>query len=181
MRVERIGYGAGTADFPSHPNVLRMVVGEAAGAPMDEAIVVLECEIDDMNPQLYGPLMDRLSGAGALDVFYAPVQMKKNRPGTLVTVIAHPGRRTELIGVLLAETTTLGVRYQEMRRERLDREIVSLETPLGAIRFKVASRGGEAVKAAPEFEDCARIASKRGMPVKDVQAVAVSAWLARGR
>jgi hypothetical protein len=123
--------------------------------------------------------MDRLYAAGALDVFYAPVQMKKNRPGTLVTAIAHPERREAIAGVLFAETTTIGVRYQEVLRERLDRQVVTVDTPLGAIRFKVAARSGRVVNAAPEFEDCARIAAERGLPIKDVQAAAVKAWLDR--
>jgi hypothetical protein len=179
MRVAAIGYGAGDKDFDRHPNVLRLIVGESAAAEEDERIVALECEIDDMNPQLFGPLMDRLYAAGALDVFYAAVQMKKGRPGTLVTVIAAPERRQAIAGALFSDTTTIGVRYQEMRRERLDREVISVETPLGAIRFKVARRDGRVVNAAPEFDDCARIAAGRGLPIKDVQAIATKAWLDR--
>ena len=131
-----------------------------------------------MNPQLFGPLMDRLSEAGALDVFYAPVQMKKNRPGTLVTVIAPPAKREAICGGPVRDTTTIGVRYQEMLRDRLDREIQSIETPVGAIRFKVATRDGRVLNAAPEFDDCARIAAERGLPIKEVQAIATrQAWL----
>jgi uncharacterized protein (TIGR00299 family) protein len=178
MRVSSIGYGAGDKDFPDHPNVLRLMVGEdeAAGA---ERIVTIECEIDDMNPQLFGPLMDRLYAEGALDVYYAPVQMKKNRPGTLVTVIAPPDRRELLSGVLFTDTTTIGVRYQEMYRERLEREIRTVETPVGTIRFKIARRAGSIVNASPEFEDCARAAAGHGLPIKDVQAIAIKAWLDR--
>ena len=177
MRVRAIGYGAGNKDFKGHPNVLRVMVGDAVAASDEETIVVLECEIDDMNPQLFGPLMDRLHDAGALDVFYAPVQMKKNRPGTLVTVVARPPDRARLSGLLFAETTTIGVRYREMQRERLAREIRTVETPLGAIRVKVATRGGRVMNASPEFEDCARIAAARGLPIKEVQAIATKAWL----
>lgn len=177
MRVESIGYGAGDKDFKAHPNVLRLMTGTIDDRSRDERIVTIECEIDDMNPQLFGPLMDRLHEAGALDVFYAPVQMKKNRPGTLVTVLARPADREKLSAILFAETTTIGVRYQEMWRERLDREIVTVETPLGAIRFKVARRAGTVTNAAPEFDDCARIAAERGVPIKDVQAMALKAWL----
>ena len=134
-----------------------------------------------MNPQLFGPLMDHLSDAGALDVFYSAVQMKKNRPGTLVTVVAPPNRRDAITAVLFAHSTTIGVRYQEMQRDTLEREIRSIETPLGAIRFKVATRAGRVLNAAPEFEDCARIAAERGVPIKEVQAIATRAWLdARG-
>jgi uncharacterized protein (TIGR00299 family) protein len=180
MRIERIGYGAGDRDPPEAPNVLRILCGERAGAAGAERIVTVECEIDDMNPQIFGPLMDRLTEAGALDVFYAPVQMKKNRPGTLVTVIAHPDRREAIGAVLFTHTTTIGVRYQEMLRDRLDRESRPIETPLGAIRFKVATRNGRVLNAAPEFDDCARIASERGLPIKEVQAIATKAWLDRG-
>jgi uncharacterized protein (TIGR00299 family) protein len=179
MRVSSIGYGAGDRDFPGHPNVLRLMVGQSAEPAGAERIVAIECEIDDMNPQLFGPLMDRLYAAGALDVYYAPVQMKKNRPGTLVTAIAPPERREELCGVLFTDTTTIGVRYHEVQRERLERESVSIETPLGPVRFKLARRQGRLVNAAPEFDDCARLAAQHGIPIKDVQALATKAWLER--
>ena len=178
MKIDRIGYGAGDRDPKRHPNVLRMIVGQSA-ALGQHRVVEIVCEIDDMNPQLFGPLMDRLLAAGALDVFYAPVQMKKNRPGTLVTVLVPPDRREALSAILFTETTTIGVRYQEMTRECLDREIVTVETPLGAIRFKVASRGGQVLNASPEFDDCARIAAEKSLPIKDVQATALAAWMQR--
>ena len=177
MQVNGIGYGAGDKDFPEHPNVVRLLVGDSASRPVLETIVSIECEIDDMNPQLFGPLMDRLYAAGALDVYYAAVQMKKNRPGTLVTLVAPPGRREELAGVLFAETTTLGVRFLEMQRERLERELRTIETPLGPIRFKIARRAGRIMNASPEFEDCARLAASKGVPVKDVQSAAMKAYL----
>ena len=177
MRIDVVAYGAGDRDFSDHPNVLRLLVGETASTPGLERIVVLECEIDDMNPQLFGPLMDALYAAGALEVFYAAVQMKKNRPGTLVTVIAPPDRREALAGKLFAETTTIGVRYQELLRERLEREIRILDTPVGPIRFKVATRDGRVLNVAPEFDDCAKAAAERGMSIKDVHAIAQKAWL----
>jgi pyridinium-3,5-bisthiocarboxylic acid mononucleotide nickel chelatase len=177
MRVRSIGYGAGSRDFSRHPNVLRILVGDVEDARATETIVVLECEIDDMNPQLFGPLMDRLQQAGALDVFYAPVQMKKNRPGTLVTVLAVPSTREALSGILFAETTTIGVRYQDVRRERLEREVRTVRTPLGPIRFKVATRDGRVLNASPEFDDCARLATEHGVAIKEVQAIATKAWL----
>jgi uncharacterized protein (TIGR00299 family) protein len=179
MRLDRTGYGAGDRDPKDTPNVLRVLRGErveAAGTD-HEHVVQIACEIDDMNPQLFGPLMDRLAAAGALDVFYAAVQMKKNRPGTLVTIVAPPGRRDAIAGVLFTHTTTIGVRYQEMRRDTLDREIRSIETPLGPVRFKIASRAGRVLNAAPEFDDCARLADEQGIPIKDVQALAMRAWL----
>jgi uncharacterized protein (DUF111 family) len=177
MRVESIGYGAGDRDFAGSPNVLRLLVGESNTEPSAERVVVLESEIDDMNPQLFGPLMERLHQAGALDVFYASVQMKKNRPGTLVTVVARPELREALSGLLFAETTTIGVRYHEMLRDCLEREVCSIATPVGPIRFKIARRAGRVLNASPEFEDCAKVAAEHGLPIKDVQAIAMKGWL----
>jgi hypothetical protein len=177
MRIDRIGYGAGDRDPRDTPNVLRILHGERVQPDADERIVQIECEIDDMNPQLFGPLMDRLAEVGSLDVFYAAVQMKKNRPGTLVTVIAPPDKREAIAAVLFTHTTTIGVRYQEMRRDTLDRRIVSVETPLGPLRMKIAGRDGRVLNAAAEFDDCARVASERGVAIKEVQAIAMQAWL----
>lgn len=177
MRVERIGYGAGDRNPAGRPNVLRALLGESTGTGAFERVVVLECQIDDMNPQIYGVLMDRLAAAGALDVFYAPIQMKKNRPGTLVTVVAPPGRREALSDILFRESTTIGLRVTETERERLDREAVAVETPVGSVRIKVARRAGAIRNAAPEFEDCARLAAERRISIKEVQAIAVKAWL----
>ena len=141
--------------------------------------MVVECEIDDMNTQMFGVLMDRLYEAGAVDVFYAPVYMKKNRPGTLVTVIARPEQRKIMHQILFRETTTLGVRYLEMTREALVRFQVKVETPLGVVNFKIAKLGDEEINAAPEFSDCARISSKQGLAVKNVQAIAMKSYLER--
>jgi len=181
MTIERVGYGAGDRDLPGTPNVMRLLVGESTDQPQTERILVLECEIDDMNPQIFGSVMDQLYAAGALEVYFAAVQMKKNRPGTLLTVLAHPETRHALTAIVFRETTTIGVRYHEVTRERLDREIVAVTTPLGAVRFKIARLGGSIVNASPEFEDCLRIASENGVPVKDVQAAAMKAYLDRGR
>jgi uncharacterized protein (TIGR00299 family) protein len=178
MTVKQIGYGAGTRDFPDTPNVLRVLVGE--GGPKGVAhtsVVVIECEIDDMNPQIFGALMDRLLAEGALDVFYTSVQMKKNRPGTLLTIIAPPERRERLTSIVFTETTSIGVRYREMMRECLDRDTVTVDTPFGAVRMKVARRNGLVLNSSPEFDDCARIARERGVPLKDVQAAALKAYL----
>jgi uncharacterized protein (TIGR00299 family) protein len=181
MRIDRVGYGAGDRDPKDTPNVLRVMHGERAAQTADDTVVQIECEIDDMNPQLFGPLMDRLGEAGALDVFYAAVQMKKNRPGTLVTVVAPPEKREAITGVIFTHTTTIGVRYQDMRRDTLDRTIVSIDTPLGPLRIKVAGRHGRVLNAAAEFDDCARVAAERGLPIKEVQAIAMRAWLEQKR
>ena len=179
MTIDRVGYGAGERDDPATPNVLRVLVGrssEASVAPAGDRVVVIECEIDDMNPQLFGVAMDRLYAGGALDVFYVPVQMKKNRPGTLLTVVAPPDARARMTEVIFRETTTIGVRHYEVDRECLEREIISIETPLGAVRFKIAWRDGRIMNAVPEFEDCAAIAAANNLPVKEVQALAVKAY-----
>lgn len=180
MRVARVGYGAGDRDLPGTPNVLRLFVGEAGAGEAAARVAVVECEIDDMSPQLYGPLMDRLYAVGALEVFYVPVQMKKNRPGTLVTVLARPEERAAVSEVLFRETTTIGVRYHEAARECLARELVRVDTPLGPVRFKVARHEGRVVNAQPEFDDLAARAAEHGLPLKQVQAEALAAWAARG-
>ena len=177
MTVEHVGYGAGDRDLPNTPNVLRVFVGESTDQPHTERIVVLQSELDDMNPQLFGLVMERLYAAGALEVYFASVQMKKNRPGTLLTVLARPEQREELSAIVFRETTTIGVRYHEVLRERLEREIVDVTTPLGTVRFKVARLGDTIVNAAPEFEDCLKIAAERRVPVKDVQGAANKAYL----
>ncbi len=141
-------------------------------------MVVVECEIDDMNPQLFGVVMDRLYAAGALEVFYVPVQMKKNRPGTLLTVIAEPALLAQVSDIIFRETTTIGLRHSEVARECLEREIVAVETPIGAVRFKIARRDGRVMNAVPEFDDCARLAAASNLSVKEVQAMAVSAFSA---
>jgi pyridinium-3,5-bisthiocarboxylic acid mononucleotide nickel chelatase len=179
MRIRGVGYGAGTRDFRDTPNVLRVVLGDVGEGAQAHAVSVIECEIDDMNPQIFGALMDRVLAAGALDVFYTPVQMKKNRPGTLLTIVAPPARRDELTALVFRETTTIGVRYREMTRECLERREVRVDTPLGPVRFKVASRQGEVLNAAPEFDDLLAIAASEGRPVKDVQALAMKAFLDR--
>ena len=177
MRVDRIGYGAGTRDFPNTPNVLRVLIGEQDSAAPSHSVVVIEAEIDDMNPQIFGVLMDRLLAEGALDVFYTSIQMKKNRPGTLLTVVAPPDKKDRLSSTIFRETTTIGVRFREMSRECLDRESMTVTTELGAVRIKVARRRGELFNAAPEFDDCVRLAAEHQVPTKHVQALAMKAYL----
>jgi len=190
MKIARVGYGAGDRELTETPNVVRVLVGEAQDpetqdrktqdpGPKTQRVVVLECEIDDMNPQIFGALMDKLYAAGALEVFYAAVQMKKNRPGTLMTIVAMPDQRETMTEIVFRESTTIGVRYQELSRECLDREMVTVATPLGPVRFKVARRGGRVFNAQPEFDDLAKLSEERGIPIKDVQALAQKAWLDR--
>jgi uncharacterized protein (TIGR00299 family) protein len=176
MTIEHVGYGAGERDPSGTPNVLRVLIGrEDDRAPVDR-VTVVECEIDDMNPQLFGVAMEKLYAAGALEVFYVPVQMKKNRPGTLLTVVAPPELRSTVTDIVFRETTTIGVRHSEVERECLERELVEVETRLGPVRFKIARRGGRVINAAPEFEDCVKLAAASSVPVKDVQALAVQAY-----
>jgi hypothetical protein len=176
MSVERVGYGAGDRDDPTTPNVLRVLIGREAATMPAERVSVIECEIDDMNPQIFGVVMDRLYAAGALEVFYVPVQMKKNRPGTLLTVISSPEKRSQMADVIFRETTTIGLRHYDVDRECLEREMVSVETPLGAVRFKIARRDGRIVNATPEFEDCATLAAAHNLSVKEVQAMAIQVY-----
>ena len=181
MSVERAGYGAGTKDFDGVPNVMRVVVGERIRAQTDPrssgGIVEVVCEIDDMNPQLFGPVTDLLMNAGALDVFLTPVQMKKGRPGTLLTVLAPATDRAAITGILFRETTTIGVRFHDVERETLDRRWQDVRVEGGVIRIKIAERNGVVLNAAPEFDDCLRAATASGLPVKVVQAAAMRAWL----
>src|SRR5262249_44703107 len=145
MAVEHVGYGAGDRDVAHHPNVLRVLVGRDADLAHGDRVTVIECEIDDMNPQIFGVVMDRLYAAGALEVFYVPVEMKKTRPGTLVTVISPLPLRAALGEILFRETTTIGLRYYDVDRERLPRESITVQTPVGDIRFKVATRNGRII------------------------------------
>ena len=177
MRLQRMGYGAGTRDCHDTPNVLRVLIGESDTIAPSYRVVVIEAEIDDMDPQIFGVLIDRLLAEGALDVYYTSIQMKKNRPGTLLSIIAPPGSRERLTETVFRETTTIGVRYREMERECLDRETLTVETPFGPVGVKIARLNGEVMNASPEFEDCVRIAAASGKPVKDVQAAAMKAFL----
>jgi uncharacterized protein (TIGR00299 family) protein len=176
MTIDKVGYGAGSRDFPETPNVLRVLIGRTGNEAALDWVTVIECEIDDMNPQLFGVVMEQLYAAGALEVFYVPAQMKKNRPGTLLTVIGPPPLREALCEIVFRETTTIGLRYSEVARECLPRDIVVVETSLGAIRVKLARRAGRVVNAAPEFEDCVRVAAAHNLSVKAVQALAVRAY-----
>ena len=179
MCVKQIGYGAGERDQKGSPNVLRLMIGDSTADTSMQRVLVMECEIDDMNPELFGVLMDRLYDGGALDVFYVPVQMKKSRPGTLVTIIAAPNRREVLSDIVFRESTTIGLRFSEMTRECLGRSTTTVETRVGPVRVKVAQRGGRIVNVAPEFEDCVRLATSGGLSVKEVQALAHKAYLER--
>jgi hypothetical protein len=188
MVTQAIGYGAGGADLKEQPNVLRLFIGESAAKQdaakwghAEECVSVIEANIDDMNPQIYGYFVERALAAGALDVFATSVQMKKNRPGQLLTVLCEPSVAERLIDLIFRETTTIGVRIHKAHRRTLERESVPVETRFGTVRVKV-SRGfaadgsgranGTILNAAPEYEDCQRLAREKNVPLKQVLAEA---------
>jgi uncharacterized protein (TIGR00299 family) protein len=183
MRVTSIGYGAGTADLEGQPNVLRLMVGEAAekrAAAESETIRVLEANLDDMNPQIYGYFLEKALAAGALDVFATPVQMKKNRPGMLVTVLCKPEDEAKFHEMLFAETTTLGVRVHTAERRVLARQWETVHTTFGEVRIKVARLNGHISQASPEFEDCRKLAAAKNVPLQRVMEAALREWNSRG-
>jgi uncharacterized protein (TIGR00299 family) protein len=186
MKVERIGYGAGEKDIPGQANVTRLFVGESVevvkaqpGAAGDELVSVIEANLDDMSPQLYGYFVEQALAAGALDVTCSAVQMKKNRPGLLVTVLCAPESSDALAELLFEQTTTIGLRIYEARRKVLEREFVSVETPYGEVRVKVAKREGKVLNVAPEYEDCQRLAAEKSVPLKEVILAAHLAYMKR--
>jgi uncharacterized protein (TIGR00299 family) protein len=176
MTLRAVGYGAGSADNAEKPNVLRLLVGENAVSEAGEywgaPVTVIETNVDDMSPQIYGYFAEKALAAGALDVFSTPAQMKKNRPGLLVTLLCEPGNAARLIDLVFRETTTIGVRSYEARRKTLERELVPVATPFGEVRMKVSHMNGSVLNATPEYEDCQRIAAERGIPLKQVIAAA---------
>jgi len=166
MRVSAVGYGAGSRELSGTPNVLRCFLGESEGPASGDTVVQLETAIDDMSPQLYEPVLERLFAAGALDVYLTPLVMKRGRPGTLLTALCPPQQADDLLRVLFEETTTLGVRFSDLRRAVLEREIVTLQTSLGALPFKVARLAGRVVSVTPEFSEVKRVAAERSLPVR---------------
>lgn len=167
MKAERIGYGAGRADLP-HPNLLRLVIGREDSIAGKEKVIVVETNIDDMNPQIYDYVMERLFGMGVQEVFLTPIQMKKNRPATLLTVICPAEKLLSVIDFLIKETTTLGLRWREEERSCAEREIQALQTKYGKIRFKLARWEGKEINLSPEYEDCKRLALSHKIPIKEV-------------
>jgi len=200
MNVATIGYGAGTADLEGQPNVLRIMVGEEVGAGrgkegaqtevcatsapaglsvpqgFDEEIAVVEANLDDMNPQIYGYFLEKALEAGALDVYTTPVQMKKNRPGTLLTVLCKPGEMNALMELIFAETTTFGARTYRVQRRVLPREWVNVATEYGDVRIKVSRVNGRILHVAPEFEDCKKLAAQKDVPLQRVIASALRSY-----
>jgi len=182
MKIEKSGYGAGSRDFPGHPNVVRLTVGETAPDALaaktaSETITVLEANLDDLNPQVFGYVMDRALEEGALDAFGVPVQMKKNRPGMILTILCKHEDANKLTQLLFSETTTLGVRRRDETRRILARRWENVRTQWGEVRIKIASMNGTVTNYAPEYEDCRRIAAEHHVPLKQVMGEAVEAYM----
>jgi pyridinium-3,5-bisthiocarboxylic acid mononucleotide nickel chelatase len=181
MSVERIGYGAGARDLPGQPNLARLFIGQEAPNPRipnpeGDVVAVIETSVDDMSPEVYGYLVERALAAGALDISCTPIEMKKNRPGLEIRLLAKPEQAEALADLVFAETTTLGLRISTAERRVLERETVAVETPYGSVRVKVGRRNGRVVNAAPEYEDCRRAALERGVPLKEVMQAAQAAF-----
>jgi pyridinium-3,5-bisthiocarboxylic acid mononucleotide nickel chelatase len=177
MRVEAIGYGAGTRTLHDRPNLLRLVLAEAVIAPTHDALIVIETNIDDLNPEIYDYVMDRLLAAGARDVYLAPVQMKKNRPGIVLSVLCAESDRERLAGIVLSETSAIGLRYYPVQRLVLSRHVREVQTPYGVVRLKVAVSPAGHENLAPEYEDCKRVAQEKQVPIKLVYQATLAAAL----
>ena len=167
MKIQKSGYGAGSHIIKEHANLLRIIVGEAEGKG-GEKIVLVETNIDDMNPEFYDYIMDSLYSAGALDVYLTSIQMKKNRPAVKISVLAPPAKREAVSHILLTETSTFGIRFTDMDRIILDRQSMEVQTPYGKVAVKVGSLDGQVVRFSPEYENCKQIARKKKIPVKTV-------------
>jgi len=176
--VERVGYGAGDRELADRPNLLRVLVGERASAIGIDSLLLIETNLDDLNPELYDHVMERLFAAGARDVFFAPIHMKKNRPAVLLSVLADPERRDALTEILFDETSTLGVRVAPVERLRVERELREVETRYGRVRVKIGKDPGGHVNVAPEYEDCKRLAVEAGVALKRIYQEATAAALA---
>jgi uncharacterized protein (TIGR00299 family) protein len=184
MSVSAIGYGAGTADLEGQPNVVRIMIGEAAEktvAGFDEEIAVIEANLDDMNPQIYGYFLEKALGAGALDVYTTPVQMKKNRPGTLLTVLCKPQDTNALMSLIFAETTTFGARTYRAQRRTLPREFLNVATVFGDVRMKISRVNGRILHVAPEYDDCRKLAVEKNVPLQRVISEALRVYETSGK
>ncbi len=168
MKVGRIAYGAGDRDVPDRPNVLRLMLGEQAAAYEEDSSILIETNIDDMNPQVYDYVTDKLMQEGAQDAYLTPIIMKKGRPAVLLSVLTDTSGTDRLIDAIFRETTSIGVRVQEVGRKKLSREIREIDTAYGTIRIKISRRGEEILTAAPEYEDCKKIAEEKRVPLKQV-------------
>ena len=177
MEIEGTGYGIGDRSFKEIPNILRLIIGKRTGNT--ERLIIVETNMDDMNPQIYEYLMSRLFKNGALDVFLMPIQMKKGRPAILLKVLCSENKKGNIIDTIFEETTTIGVRTYEVERHCLERRIENVSTPYGKVRVKVAERNGKVLNIQPEYEDCKEIAEKKKLPLKEVMDSAKKTFLSK--
>ncbi len=168
LKIDRIGYGAGTKELHEVPNMLRVVIGERESSFREDNIFVIETNIDDMNPQNFEYLFEKLFSGGALEAYTEPIQMKKSRPAFKLTVLSEPGKVKELSTVIFRETTSIGIRYHEVNRYKLDRRFVKAKTKYGDISVKLSSGPDDIMTATPEYDECAKLARQKGVPLKKV-------------
>jgi len=168
MRVDRIAYGAGDKDFPDRPNVLRLMIGELVATYVEDTSIIIETNIDDMSPQLYDYVIEKLMLQGAQDVYLTPIIMKKGRPAILLSVLTDKSKADMILDTIFRETTSIGVRIQEVGRKKLGREIKEVDTMYGKIRVKISKRGDDILTITPEYEDCRKIAEEKQIPLKQV-------------
>jgi uncharacterized protein (TIGR00299 family) protein len=182
LAAEKIGLGAGSRDNQTRPNVLRAILGQSAEAgPQDweaDTIAVLETNLDDSSPEILGSFMETALAAGALDVFHAPVQMKKNRPGVCLTVLCEAGEADKFTGMILRQTSAFGVRRRLAERRKLRREFRTVQTPYGEVTVKLGFLDGAVTQVAPEFESCKKIAAEKNLPLAEIYRAALAAWKA---
>lgn len=177
MELQRTGYGAGTRQYDTFPNALRVLIGETeVQEANEERLWMIETNVDDMSPQIFGHVMERALAMGALDCYFTSIQMKKDRPGVLVSILCRPDDKASLADMLFAETTTLGVRSYEVQRRALEREIVRVETEYGPIDVKVARLNGHVVNEMPEYDQCREAARKAGVALRVVESAARMAF-----
>jgi pyridinium-3,5-bisthiocarboxylic acid mononucleotide nickel chelatase len=180
MKIERIAYGAGDQDFPNQPNVLRVLIGETAAAYDQDSSIVIETNIDDMNPQVYDYLIETLLRQGAQDAYLTSIIMKKGRPAVLLSVLTDRSKSDVILDTIFRETTSIGVRIREVERRKLGREIREVDTIYGKVRVKISRRGDEILSATPEYEDCRKIAEEKQIPLKQVIEEAKNMFSRRG-
>jgi pyridinium-3,5-bisthiocarboxylic acid mononucleotide nickel chelatase len=176
MRPTKIGYGLGTRELIDRPNILRAVLGDSEDPQATERIVELQANIDDLSPEILGAVQTRLLKVGALDAFFTPIQMKKGRPGTLISVLCRPSDRQKIQELLFTETSTFGIRYREIDRVTLDREVVEVQTAYGPVQIKIGKQDGKILQVSPEFESCNAAAERSHQPLKRIYELAVEAF-----
>jgi pyridinium-3,5-bisthiocarboxylic acid mononucleotide nickel chelatase len=184
MTVSAIGYGAGTTDLEGQPNVVRIMIGdsvEKVAHAGDEEISIIEANLDDMNPQIYGYVLEKALSAGALDVYTTALQMKKSRPGTLLTILCRPEDADKMMSLIFAETTTFGVRTHRAQRRALPREWVNVSTSFGSVRIKLSRSNGHILHVTPEYDDCRKLAVENQVPLQQVISEALRTYQASGK